>query len=99
MRKLRRDTIDKWQLENKPERFKKRLAQLALQAKKRQWKQNRRDLLKTMPVGTQVKPEGTRAVGTVIYLSRDPEFPVTVQFKSGIIEDFAPEKLKVKSDA
>lgn len=43
VRKLRRDTIDKWQLEHKPERMKKRLVQLTIAAKKRQMKQEARD--------------------------------------------------------
>lgn len=43
VKKLRRNQIDEWQLKNKPERFKRRLAQLALQAKKRQWKQEQRE--------------------------------------------------------
>lgn len=43
VRKIRRDRIDKWMLANDPEKFKKRLAQLTLQAKKRQWKQEQRD--------------------------------------------------------
>lgn len=96
VRKLRRDGLDKWLLEHKPDKFKARLVQLTLQAKKRQWKQERRDLLKTMPVGTRVKPRATRAIGEVIAVTRDPEFPVTVQFKSGLIEDFDPTKLEVK---
>ena len=46
VRKLRRNEIDQWQLEHKPKRFKKRLAQLTLQAKRRQWKQEKRDELR-----------------------------------------------------
>ena len=41
--RLRRNRIDEWMLKNNPEKFKKRLAQLALQAKKRQWKQEQRE--------------------------------------------------------
>lgn len=46
VRKLRRDAIDQWQLKHKPERMKKRLVQLTLQAKKRQMKQEARDKAK-----------------------------------------------------
>jgi hypothetical protein len=46
VRKLRRDKIDKWQLEHKPERFKRRLAQLSFQASVRQKKQEMRDRAK-----------------------------------------------------
>ena len=46
VRKLRRDALDKWQLEHKPERMKKRLVQLTLAAKKRQMKQEARDKAK-----------------------------------------------------
>lgn len=52
-----------------------------------------------MPVGTKVKPRTTRAVGVVIAVTKDPEFPITVQFKSGLIEDFDPTELVVKKDA
>ena len=41
--RLRRNQIDQWQMANKPKKFKARLAQLTLQAKKRQWKQEQRD--------------------------------------------------------
>ena len=41
--RLRRNELDQWQLKNDPEKFKKRLAQLTLQAKKRQYKQEQRD--------------------------------------------------------
>lgn len=96
VRKIRRHKIDQWMLEHRPERFKKLLASKALAAKKRQWKQERRDLMRTMPIGAQVRPEGTRAWGEVIAHTTDREFPVTVMFKSGICEDFAPEKLNVR---
>lgn len=39
MRKIRRDRIDKWQMENKPKRFALRFAQLTIQATKRDMKQ------------------------------------------------------------
>lgn len=42
-RKLRRDAIDKWQMENKPKRFALRFAQLTIQATKRDMKQMQRD--------------------------------------------------------
>ena len=86
-------------LEHKPEKFKKLLAGKTLAAKKRQFKQERRDLLKSMPVGTKVKPNATRAIGVVIAHTSDKEFPVTVQFNSGLVEDFAPENLTVKKEA
>jgi hypothetical protein len=98
VRKLRRDRIDKWMLEHNPEKFKQRLAQLTLQAKKRQFKQERRELMRTMPVGTTVGALGSdnkRIKGEVIEHTTDRDFPVMVQFRSGIIEDFAPEVLKV----
>lgn len=43
VRKIRRDKIDKWQLEHKPKRFVQRATQLSLQATKRQMKQMLRD--------------------------------------------------------
>lgn len=46
VRKLRRGSIDQWQLKHKPERMKKRLVQLTMQAKKRQMKQEARDKAK-----------------------------------------------------
>ena len=39
VRKIRRDRIDKWQMENKPKRFALRFAQLTIQATKRDMKQ------------------------------------------------------------
>ena len=39
MRKIRRDRIDKWQMENKPKRFARRFTQLTIQATKRDMKQ------------------------------------------------------------
>ena len=39
VRKIRRDKIDKWQMENKPKRFARRFAQLTIQATKRDMKQ------------------------------------------------------------
>lgn len=95
VRKLRRRKIDEWQMANHPKRFRLRAVQLSAQAIKRQDKQERRDLLKTMPVGTQVKPNATRAIGVVIAVTKDPEFPVEVQFKSGLVEVFDPKSLKV----
>ena len=43
VRKIRREKIDKWQLEHKPGRFARRLNQLAAQAARRQLKQEARD--------------------------------------------------------
>ena len=43
VRKIRRHKIDEWQLKHKPERFKRRLVQLSLQASVRQAKQEARD--------------------------------------------------------
>lgn len=43
VRKIRRDKIDKWQMENKPYRFARRFAQLTIQAAKRDMKQDMRD--------------------------------------------------------
>ena len=39
VRKIKRDKIDKWQMENKPKRFALRFAQLTIQATKRDMKQ------------------------------------------------------------
>lgn len=39
VRKIRRDKIDKWQMENKPKRFARRFAQLTIQATRRDMKQ------------------------------------------------------------
>ena len=52
-RKIRRDKIDKWMLKNNPEKFKKRLAQLTLQAMKRDHKQKQRDLARAGAVGEE----------------------------------------------
>lgn len=46
VRKIKRDKIDKWQLEHKPKRFIQRATQLTLQATKRQMKQELRDQAK-----------------------------------------------------
>ena len=46
VRKIRRDPIDKWQMENKPKRFALRFAQLTNQATKRDMKQMQRDTAK-----------------------------------------------------
>lgn len=46
VRKLKRDSLDQWQLKHKPERMKKRLVQLTIAAKKRQIKQAARDAIK-----------------------------------------------------
>ena len=43
VRKIRRDRIDKWQMEHKPQRFARRFAQLTIQATKRDMKQMQRD--------------------------------------------------------
>ena len=43
VRKISRDKIDKWQMENKPKRFALRFAQLTIQATKRDMKQMLRD--------------------------------------------------------
>ncbi|AZS06622.1 hypothetical protein SEA_JACOREN57_57 [Mycobacterium phage JacoRen57] len=43
--RLRRNEIDQWQVENNPEKMKKRLAQLTYQAIKRQKKQEARDAM------------------------------------------------------
>ena len=95
VRKLRRRKIDEWQMANHPKRFRRRVVQLAAQAERRQLKQERRDLLKTMPPGTRVKPNATRAIGVVERHTKDPEFPVEVVFKSGLIDAFDPKSLKV----
>ena len=46
VRKIRRDRIDKWQMEHKPQRFARRFAQLTIQATKRDMKQMQRDTAK-----------------------------------------------------
>ena len=43
VRKLRRRSIDEWQMANSPKRFRRRAIQLAAQAEKRQAKQEARD--------------------------------------------------------
>ena len=54
VRKLRRHAIDEWQLKNNPEKFKKRLTQLTLQALKRQHKQEERDRAREAALSAEV---------------------------------------------
>lgn len=50
-------------------------------------------------VGDKVSVVGfDHMAGEVSAITEDPEFPITVEFPSGIEEDFAPHRLRVRED-
>lgn len=78
VKKLKRDKIDKWQVEHKPDRLKARLVQKSLQAMRRQRKQ----MLRSIEVGDRVKIAGVRKLGYVLSVDSKREFPLEVEFRS-----------------
>lgn len=50
-------------------------------------------------VGDKVSVVGfDHMAGEVSAITQDSEFPITVEFPSGIEEDFAPHRLQVRED-